>query len=217
MDIWNSLVLKRSLPGVVDDNFPCVFWKSQFGFLQFCLLWPQRTYVILAKGLFKRGSSDRTCRGCDCSFRGCALYFSPVIFTWSKGEDQPQHHAFQCVSSEQVQRRVQRKPRGKGRFSPVKAASACRVGTLRVHLLQFLGALQSYHLAGTRGDILSVASLSVAGWALETTEGSPSLLPIASWEAVLSSSWGGWSISFFLGWWWWWWLELERGFHCSLS
>lgn len=134
MDIWNSLVLKRSLPGVVDDNFPCVFWKSQFGFLQFCLLWPQRTYVILAEGLFKRGSSDRTCRGCDCSFKGCALYFSPVIFTWSKGEDQPQHHAFQCVSSEQVQRRVQRKPRGKGRFSPVKAASACRVGTLRVQL-----------------------------------------------------------------------------------
>lgn len=81
--------------------------------------------MILVQGLFKRGSSDRTCRNCDYSFRGCAVYFGPVIFTWSKGEDQPQHHAFPCVpvkGSEQVQRRLRRKHRRKGQLSLVKIA-----------------------------------------------------------------------------------------------
>lgn len=40
------------------------------------------------------------------------------------------------------------------------------------------------------GDVMVVASLSMAAWGLETTQGSPCLLPVTSWEAVLSPSWG---------------------------
>lgn len=54
------------------------------------------------------------------------------------------------------------------------------MGTLGVASSSSFGALQSYYLANTKGDVMAVASLSVAAWGLETTQGSPCLLPIAS-------------------------------------
>lgn len=64
------------------------------------------------------------------------------------------------------------------------------MGTLQEQLAPVLSVL--CRAADTKGDVMAVASLSVAAWGLETTQGSPCLLPIASWEAVLGPSWGPW-------------------------
>lgn len=118
--------------------------------------------MILVQGLFKRGSSDRPCRRC-CSFRGYALYFGPVIFTWSKA---PASCLPVCTckekwaGAEEASKKAQRE-------RPVLPGWDS-LGLLGGHspgaaYSSSFGALQICHPAGTKGDCLS-SGFPVCGW-----------------------------------------------------